>query len=344
MNTYILYKIKNILKYAFFSVILFFLIIQFIVAKSDFNFFQLSFAFLYGLTVGIIFESTSSVKFYKLTFISRTIIRATLLVFSIILIFIAILKLLSPEQWDNLHSLSDLFQSQRFQNSVVSILVLTFFIVLSIQLEKHLGNGFIFNFLFSKYEKPIEETRVVMFLDLKDSTTIAEKIGHLRFVEFINRTYKIMSKSVIKNNAEILKYVGDEVILTWTRRNGMRNNNPVNFYFDFKKDLESFYDDFYAEYGVKPVFKAGLNKGIVTASFIGHLKKQMDYSGDTMNTTARIQALCNSFDANLLISKNYAEELGLFSNKKYKLTDLGDTHLKGKERKVPIVKVELSHN
>jgi adenylate cyclase len=182
-----------------------------------------------------------------------------------------------------------------------------------------------------------------MFLDLKDSTTIAEKIGHIRFVEFINRTYKIMSHSIIKNKAEILKYVGDEVILTWSEKNGTKHNNPINFYFDFKQDLENFYDDFFKEYGIKPVFKAGVNIGIVTAAFIGHIKKQMDYSGDTMNTTARIQALCNTYNADILMSENLANKLNLDSSK-YTIEKLGEPELKGKLNKVALVKLSLKNN
>jgi adenylate cyclase len=147
-----------------------------------------------------------------------------------------------------------------------------------------------------------------------------------------------MSKSVIRNKATILKYVGDEVILTWPKKRGVKHNRCINFYFDFFDELEKHKFEFVEKYGVFPKFKAGLHVGIVTAAYIGTIKKQMDYSGDVMNTAARIQSVCNDFEANFLISTSLADMLS--SDDKIVFSNLGCVELKGKIEKVSIKRVQ----
>ena len=44
------------------------------------------------------------------------------------------------------------------------------------------------------------------------------------------------------------------------------------------------------KFGVNPDFKAGIHLGEVTTGEIGALKKEIIFTGDVLNTTARIQA------------------------------------------------------
>jgi len=58
-----------------------------------------------------------------------------------------------------------------------------------------------------------------------------------------------------------------------------------------------------------PSFRAGLHMGKVTTGEIGALKKEIFFTGDVLNVTARIQKLCKSFDRDLIVSTQLAEEL-----------------------------------
>ena len=41
--------------------------------------------------------------------------------------------------------------------------------------------------------------------------------------------------------------------------------------------------------------------GKVTTGQIGALKKEVFYTGDVMNTTARVQELCSEYDVDLIV-------------------------------------------
>ena len=81
-------------------------------------------------------------------------------------------------------------------------------------------------------------------------------------------------------------------------------------------------------------FKAALHIGQVTTGEIGALKKDIFFTGDVLNTTARILSLSTQLQQDFLISENLANQLKVPEN--LSLTDLGTQSLKGKALPVRI--------
>jgi adenylate cyclase len=96
--------------------------------------------------------------------------------------------------------------------------------------------------------------------------------------------------------------------------------------------------DYYAmQYGVVPGFKASLHSGSVTVGEIGRIKKEIIFTGDTLNTSARIVELCNHYNAELLISENLMEQLK--EQKTCLYEKVGELELRGRQQPVTIYKV-----
>lgn len=77
-----------------------------------------------------------------------------------------------------------------------------------------------------------------------------------------------------------------------------------------------------------------MSYGPVMAGEVGVSSKDIIYSGDVLNTTARIQEQCNQYSVDFLISK---ETFDLISNTdEYKLIPLGSIELRGKKRKIDL--------
>ena len=53
-----------------------------------------------------------------------------------------------------------------------------------------------------------------MFIDLKDSTPIAEKLGTVEYFRFIRQFIEIVSTALLEYNGRIYQYVGDEVVVS----------------------------------------------------------------------------------------------------------------------------------
>ena len=76
----------------------------------------------------------------------------------------------------------------------------------------------------------------------------------------------------------------------------------VRFYFACQQQLQRKATYYQSTYGVLPHFKAGIQSGKVTAVEIGDVKRDIAYHGDTLNTAARIQSLCNQYQKPVLVS------------------------------------------
>jgi adenylate cyclase len=206
------------------------------------------------------------------------------------------------------------------------------------EVNKKFGPGILVKLFSGRYYNPRVEDRIFMFIDLKASTTIAEKLGHLRYSRLIQDCFYDVTEVVAKYKAEIYQYVGDEIVLTWELERGIENDNCFRFYFEFKKKLESFTDYYKEKYGMVPVFKAGLNCGSVTVAEVGEIKKEIAYHGDVLNTASRIQDQCNKHNKPLLISSQLYKKMprtGVF-----KMDLIGEIMLKGKLQPVLIYSVE----
>ena len=202
------------------------------------------------------------------------------------------------------------------------------------EVSENLGQGVLHNFFVGKYHNPKEEERIFMFLDMKSSTTIAEKIGHVRYFEMLKEYFADLSDSIIRYSGEIYQYVGDEVVLSWKLKNGLLNNNCVRCFFAMKEEIGKQIEHYQAEFGLLPEFKAGLHIGKVTTGEIGVIKKEIIFTGDVLNTTARIQGLCNFYEVDILVSDPLMKKLNLHSQ--YQALSLGEKELKGRDEKITL--------
>lgn len=205
------------------------------------------------------------------------------------------------------------------------------------EISSSIGHGVLAKFFTGKYHTPVEEERIFLFADMKSSTTIAEKLGHIQYFKMLKSYYDIFSDAILKNHGEIYQYVGDEIVVTWPLNEGLRSQQCLHCFFDMKKSLENKNTWFIKEFGVTPTFKAGLHHGKVTTGEIGKIKKDIIFTGDTLNATARIQSLCNTYQTDLLVSEILLKKLNLSSS--YLVADLGKTALRGKSQEVKLYSI-----
>jgi adenylate cyclase len=217
-------------------------------------------------------------------------------------------------------------------------LAVIFFVTFHRQVNRTLGQNALLFFLTGKYHKPVEEERVFMFLDLKASTAIAEKLGHTRYHSFLNDFFYDITPAIIENKGEIYQYVGDEIVVTWTKERGLRNANCINCYFGVVGAIAKLADAYEKKYGFVPEFKAGYHSGTVTAGLIGDIKRDIVFHGDTVNTAARIRSECSVVNRNLLLSGQLREQLAELSY--VTLENMGKIRLRGKQEEISLYSVK----
>jgi adenylate cyclase len=208
-----------------------------------------------------------------------------------------------------------------------------------LEISEKLGQGILVNYLLGKYHSPKEENRIFMFLDLISSTAYAEKLGHKKYSMFIQDCFSDLTDVVINCCAQIYQYVGDEVVLTWESKKGIKNNNCIKAFFEFEDTLKNKEEYYKKKYGFIPEFKAGLNFGLVTVAEVGEMKKELAYHGDAINIAARIRSNSNAFKKKILISADLLSVLHEIDDD-YVVESVGICNLKGKENMVAIFSVD----
>ncbi len=198
------------------------------------------------------------------------------------------------------------------------------------------GPGVFPDYLRGKYFRPKRERRIFMFVDIRDATTIAEDIGEEKYFNFLKDFFNHIAPAIQTTYGEVYQYVGDEVVLTWKMKKGLRNANTLQCFYKMRDDIKK-RDTYYQEiYGHTPTFKVGLHCGSVMVGELGKIKKDIAFSGDVLNTTARIQAQCNAKGVDILASKRFSE-LAYQLPSSVKIKQLGGEKLKGKTEEVSLV-------
>lgn len=209
--------------------------------------------------------------------------------------------------------------------------------MLAVRLYEQYGGP---TFLLGGYSRPRQELRVFMFLDMRSSTTIAEAIGDTRYFGLLNDLYADITDPVVDSGGNIYQYVGDEVSVSWPLHRGARNARCLRCFFAIQEKLQRRAPYYAKRYGSAPVFKAGFHYGQVTTGEVGLVKKQVIYSGDVVNTTAHIQARCNEFGVENLVSKDLLDLMALPADR-WALRPIGSIPLKGKRNTVELTTVTL---
>lgn len=208
---------------------------------------------------------------------------------------------------------------------------------LIIEINEKYSPGVFVDIVLGKYVQPKDEKRIIMFIDLKDSTTIAEKLGHKDYFKFIRDFIYYISIGLMEYGGRIYQYVGDEIVVSWP--NSKRNARKCIYaLIEARKSLNKNLNTFLNNYGVVPEFKAGIHMGEVTIGEIGIIKKDLVMSGDTMNTTARIRTACNELNQKFILSKDF---LDLIELKNWQAESLGPIDLKGKNSSLELFALKI---
>lgn len=230
----------------------------------------------------------------------------------------------------------DFIFSLAFWHPVLPILLLALLSSFLLQLSERFGTNEMWKMFSGKYFNPKEEQRIFMFLDLNHSTMLAEKLGNEKFYSFLNDFFHDIASVIIRYKGEVVEYVGDLVVISWSFPAGSYQTRCLACYNEFEKVIQNKKEIYLARYGTIPEFKAAVHCGNVMIGEMGKIKKSIKFSGDVLNTTARVEKVCGAIGAKLVVTDNL---VGILSDPPYSLEKISDVNLKGKKRPIDVYKV-----
>ena len=165
------------------------------------------------------------------------------------------------------------------------------------------GGELLASVLLGTYHRPARRRLIVMYLDLANSTRLAEAMGEIRVHDLVTRFFFDIDEPIADFGGAVHAYVGDEVIVSWlVTDDPARNARCVACFFAIERKIASLAPDYQAEFGVAPAFRAGIHAGAVVVSECGDAKRQLAYFGDTMNVGARLCEYCKTINRRLVVS------------------------------------------
>ncbi len=310
--------------------------------ESGASFFFISFgSFIIGILIGTIEVVLMTKLCLGKSFLQKLLFKTAIYLSAIVLLTLIIALLATSARLDRplfdptvLQSMLQYASNFAFLSIVIyagAIALLSLFIL---EISNYLGIDMLTNFFTGKYHLPHEEERIFMFLDMKSSTVIAEKLGNMDYFQLLNRFYADATDAIIDTSGEVYQYVGDEIIVSWNLKEGLANRNCIRCFFLIKETFRALAQSYLNRFQMVPEFKAGFHCGKVTTGEIGVLKKEILFTGDVLNTTSRIQSSCSDYLTDMLISIDLLSQLEI--GDAYELSEMGECQLKGKKEKIDL--------
>jgi class 3 adenylate cyclase len=182
-------------------------------------------------------------------------------------------------------------------------LVMSFVIGAFTEAGRMIGAPMLANIALGTYHRPKREQLIVMFLDLADSTKLAEAMGELRVHDLITRFFFDVEAPITAHGGAVHAYVGDEVIVTWPLdADNAPNTRCLECFAAIDRTMAGLAAVYQRAFGVVPQFRAALHCGPVIVSECGSAKRQLAFFGDTMNVTARLCEYCKQASQHLVVS------------------------------------------
>jgi adenylate cyclase len=208
---------------------------------------------------------------------------------------------------------------------------------LALEINHNYSSGVFLNIIVGRYLKPTDEKRIIMFIDLKNSTPIAEKLGHKEYFKFIRDVIYCMAAGIAEHGGRVYQYVGDEIVAWWpsTEKNARKCLDSI---IEARKILNMNTEHFRRNYDIIPEYKVGIHTGPIMVGQVGIAKKDLVMSGDTINTAARIRSACTELNQKFLVSKEMIE---LLKMKDWQAVNMGMVDLKGKNENIELFSLKI---
>jgi adenylate cyclase len=185
--------------------------------------------------------------------------------------------------------------------SVVGILIM--------RVAHFIGLRTLLDLIIGTYHRPVEERKVLLFLDINGSTALGERLGALTMRALVRKFLSEVSQPIVDYGGEIYLYKGDGLIAVWNWADAVRADailGAVDAMFAAVAKQREVYEHLF---GVAPGFRVGIHGGAVIVSEQGDAKRSIGIYGDAINIAARMEEAARAHDVRCVISEVVADAL-----------------------------------
>jgi adenylate cyclase len=181
--------------------------------------------------------------------------------------------------------------------------------ILMMRVAHFVGLRTLLDLIIGTYHRPIEERKVLLFLDLNGSTALAERLGALKMRALVRKFLSDLSQPIVDHGGEIYLYKGDGLIAIWNWADAFKRDAILRavdaMYAAIAREREAYERSF----AVAPAFRIGIHGGDVIVSEQGDAKRSIGIYGDAINIAARMEEAARTHNVRCVVSEIVASAL-----------------------------------
>jgi class 3 adenylate cyclase len=198
--------------------------------------------------------------------------------------------------------------------------------IMTLRIVGYLGGKNLIQMIIGKYHRPVLERRIFLFLDIKGSTALVERLGPLETRALIGKFFFDISGQITDHGGEIYRFTGDGLVAVWDWKQGISKNRIVRAIDAIGSAVDHEADSYRSRFDHVPEYRIGVHGGPIVTSEEGDTKRAIGFYGDTIHIAARLEQKAKELGIDCVLSGNIAEhQVGLGE----RLRLIGDEPVRG---------------
>ncbi len=196
-----------------------------------------------------------------------------------------------------------------------------------------IGIDTLFHLTVGTYHRPVVEEKVLLFLDINNSTGIAEQLGAIQTKSLVGKFLFDVSKPITDHGGEIYLYKGDGLIALWDWREAVKEDRILRAIDAVFATIARERREYLEQFGIVPSFRIGVHGGEVVVSEQGDTKRAIGVYGATINIAARMEEAAKAHKVSCAVSGDVATAL---VDDDSRLRPIATERIRGSATEIPI--------
>jgi len=181
--------------------------------------------------------------------------------------------------------------------------------ILMMRVAHFVGLRTLLDLIIGTYHRPVEERKVLLFLDINGSTALSERLGALTMRAFVRKFLSDLSPPIVDHGGDIYLYKGDGLLASGNWADAFRQDAILRAVDAMFATVAHETDAYQRWFGVAPAFRIGIHGGAVIVSEQGDARRSIGIYGDAINIAARMEEAARAHNVRCVISEVVAGAL-----------------------------------